>query len=117
MVASGGEVGTVRLWDAATGAPRGEPLTGHRGSVNAVAFGTVEGRAVVASGGDDGTVRVWETTSGAELAVPVLDPAQAVVVVPGGLVVGAGSAVVAVDVHGLYPLRGKPVTRCRLLAL
>ena len=30
LVASGSHDKTVRLWDAATGAPRGEPLEGHR---------------------------------------------------------------------------------------
>src|SRR3712207_8468547 len=29
---------TVRLWDAASGKPRGEPLTGHTEAVEAVAF-------------------------------------------------------------------------------
>jgi hypothetical protein len=34
---------TVRRWDAATGAAIGEPLTGHRGSVQAVAACIAEG--------------------------------------------------------------------------
>ena len=35
---------TVRLWDAATGHPVGDPLTGHTGAVSAVAFGPPDGR-------------------------------------------------------------------------
>ena len=38
-LASGGEDGTVRLWDVATHRPIGDPLTGHAGSVSSVAFG------------------------------------------------------------------------------
>ncbi|MCL2781887.1 MAG: hypothetical protein FWD74_10475, partial [Actinomycetia bacterium] len=58
VLASGGDDGTVRLWDPATREPVGEPLTGHNGAVRAVAFGTAGGRPVLASGGDDGTVRL-----------------------------------------------------------
>ena len=54
---SGGEDGTVRVWDlAGTAAPR--VLTGHDGDVEAVAV-SADGRTAV-SGGDDGTVRVWD---------------------------------------------------------
>jgi WD40 repeat protein len=38
LVASGSDDGTVRLWDAATGAPHGEPLEGHSDQVRSVAF-------------------------------------------------------------------------------
>jgi WD40 repeat protein len=57
-LASGGDDGTVRLWDAATGAPRGVPLRGHGGGVGAVCF-SPDGRTL-ASGGYDGTVRLWD---------------------------------------------------------
>src|SRR5271156_5837930 len=58
LVASGSNDRTVRLWEAATGAPHGEPLKGHSGSVNSVAF-SPDGR-LVASGSSDNTVRLWE---------------------------------------------------------
>jgi WD40 repeat protein len=38
LIASGSGDETVRLWDAATGVPRGEPLKGHSGGVYSVAF-------------------------------------------------------------------------------
>jgi len=60
----------VRVWDLATGAPVGGPLTGHDGRVLAVAAAELDGRPVVISGSDDRTVRVWDLATG----TPVGDP-------------------------------------------
>ena len=71
LLATGSGDGTVRLWDPATGAPVGDPLTGHTGRVTAVAFGPLpDGRVLLATGGRDGTVRLWDPVTGA----PVGDP-------------------------------------------
>jgi WD40 repeat protein len=71
LLASGGEDGTVRLWDPATGAPAGDPLRGHIDSVTSVAFGMDRhGRRLLASAGEDQTVRLWDPATGA----PVGDP-------------------------------------------
>jgi WD40 repeat protein len=59
LVISASSDGTVRLWDALQGQPRGKLLEGHSGSVNAVALGDVDGVPVVVSGGADNSVRLW----------------------------------------------------------
>ena len=61
-IASGSYDKTVRVWDAATGQPVGQPLTGHTGSVHGVAFSPDGTR--IASGSDDNTVRVWDAATG-----------------------------------------------------
>ncbi len=45
------------------------PVSGHGGSVHAVALGRAGDRDVVVAGGADGAVRLWDMVSGAELAV------------------------------------------------
>lgn len=62
MLASGGDDGTIRLWDLATGRPLGAPLKSHTGVVTKVAF-TPDGR-VLASEGNDGAVRLWDPSTG-----------------------------------------------------
>ena len=57
-LASGSDDHTVRLWDAATGQPVGQPLAGHDDAVTSVAFSPDGTR--LASGSDDNTVRLWD---------------------------------------------------------
>ncbi|HEU0089615.1 MAG TPA: hypothetical protein VFQ77_18550, partial [Pseudonocardiaceae bacterium] len=59
---SGGDDGSVRVWDAATGAPVHQ-LSGHTGAVWSVAY-SPDGTHLL-SGGDDGSVRVWDAATGA----------------------------------------------------
>jgi WD40 repeat protein len=61
LAASGGEDGTVRLWDVGSEQLLAT-LQGHTGAVWAVAL-SGDGR-LVASGGVDGTVRLWDPQRG-----------------------------------------------------
>jgi WD40 repeat protein len=54
---TGGDDGTVRVWDAETGVEK-LTLKGHTGPVTSVAI-SGNGKRLI-SGGDDGTVRVWD---------------------------------------------------------
>src|SRR5258705_4419398 len=61
-IAAGVADNTVRLWDASTGKPIGQPLRGHDGMVTGVAFSPDGTR--LASGSVDQTVRLWDVTTG-----------------------------------------------------
>ena len=63
VAVTGGQDGTVRVWDLRAGAARGEPLRGHTGTVSAVAVGEVDGTPAVASGDDNGSIMIWLLTS------------------------------------------------------
>ena len=57
-LASAGGDGTVRLWNADTGQPIGDPLTGHTDAVVSVAFSPDGLR--LSSVSDDNTLRLWD---------------------------------------------------------
>ncbi|MEO8498913.1 MAG: hypothetical protein ABI614_27945, partial [Planctomycetota bacterium] len=57
----------ARLWDAKTGAPRGEPMK-QEGSVSAVAF-SPNGDTVL-TGSQDNTARLWDAKTGAPRGAP-----------------------------------------------
>ena len=91
-IVSGGADKTVRLWDAGTGQPLGEPLTGHAGRLSAVAI-SPDGKRI-ASGGADKTVRLWDAGTGQPLGEPLTGHAGTVASVafsPDGTRVVSGS--------------------------
>ncbi|SOB89039.1 hypothetical protein [Streptomyces sp. 1331.2] len=63
VVVTGGDDGTVCLWDLATGDPVGEPMADHTGPVYAVATADLDGRPVALSAGTDQDVRIWDLTT------------------------------------------------------
>jgi WD40 repeat protein len=96
-IVSGSVDETVRLWDAQTGQPVGQPLQGHTGSVNSVAFSPDSRR--IASGGDDKTVRLWDAQTGQPIGQPLqghTDVVSSVAFSPDGkrLVSGSGDKTV-----------------------
>ncbi|NED55663.1 hypothetical protein G3I24_32865, partial [Micromonospora aurantiaca] len=70
-LATGSDDKTVRFWDAATGKPLGQPLTGHTGAVETIAF-SPHGKTL-ATGGEDETVRLWDVATRAPIGTPLAD--------------------------------------------
>src|SRR5262249_17834784 len=76
--------GTARIWDAATGPPRGAPLRHERlvpgspDSVLSVAFAP-DGRTVL-TGGHDFAARLWDAATGRPLGPPLRHPSAVLVV-------------------------------------
>jgi len=92
-LASGGQDGTVRLWDPITGQQIGQPLTGHEGLVIKVAF-SPDG-ATLASASDDGTVRLWDPATGQQIGQPLTGhegPVIEVAFSPGGATLASAGA-------------------------
>ncbi|GGV01522.1 hypothetical protein GCM10010211_81030 [Streptomyces albospinus] len=79
LLASAGRDGAVRIWDSATGAQVGVPLTGHQDSgwghqgtvTDVAAFPGPDGRTRLATCGNDGTVRIWDPATGAPVGKPL----------------------------------------------
>lgn len=71
VLASAGNDGSVRVWDARTGDPVGSPIAGHDGHVWTVAFARLRGQVVVVSGGKDGTVRLFDPLTGEPVGSPM----------------------------------------------
>jgi WD40 repeat protein len=90
-IASASPDDTVRLWDAATGQPIGQPLR-HDGAVTSVAF-SPDGTHL-ASGSLDNTVRLWDVTNGQPIGNPIQhdDAVTRVAFSPDGTRIASGGA-------------------------
>jgi WD40 repeat protein/transcriptional regulator with XRE-family HTH domain len=74
LVVTGGDDGTARIWDPATGQQVGEPLRGHVGHVYGVCAlrgQPPDGRTLIATGGIDGTARIWDPATGQQVGEPL----------------------------------------------
>lgn len=91
-VLTGGEDGTARLWDAATGGARGQPLR-HDRPVLSMAF-SADGKSIV-TGSYDKTARVWDVAGCRQrgLDLPHLGRVHAVAFRYDGRFVATGSAI------------------------
>jgi WD40 repeat protein len=105
VIVSGSRDQTVRVWDLASGAPIGKPLSGHTGAVRAVAAGELAGCPVIVSGGDDGTLRVWDSAGS---LLSVVDVGRGV----GALAMRSPTVVVGADA-GIMALKFPEATRVR----
>jgi WD40 repeat protein/tRNA A-37 threonylcarbamoyl transferase component Bud32 len=97
-VLTGGEDGTARIWDAATGAARGEPLR-HEGPILSLAYSR-DGKMIV-TGSYDGTARIWDAATCRQLGSDLrhLGRVYAVAIRFDGRFVVTGSAVEERDVR------------------
>ncbi|PSN16110.1 hypothetical protein C7293_04025 [filamentous cyanobacterium CCT1] len=75
-IASGSADNTVRLWDAKTGQPVGQPLTGHQSVIWSVAFSPDNSRIV--SGSADNTIRIWDAKTGQPIGQPLIGHQDAI---------------------------------------
>jgi WD40 repeat protein len=69
-IISGSYDNTIRIWDAETGAPVGDPLVGHTYGVRSVAY-SPDGQHII-SGSGHGTIRIWNAETGAPVGKPLV---------------------------------------------
>jgi WD40 repeat protein len=104
--------GEVRLWEASSGQPIGQVLTGHTNWVRSVAF-SPDSR-MLASGSEDNTITLWDVVTGQPIGQPLNGHTNAVLSVafsPDGRTLASGSyrTIILWDLTAHQPL-GQPLT-------
>lgn len=61
----------LQVWGLDTGVPLGAPISGHPGSVTALACAEVDGRTVAVTGASDGVIRRWDLAAGRQIGDPI----------------------------------------------
>jgi KAP family P-loop domain/WD domain, G-beta repeat len=75
LIISGSTDRTVRRWDATTGQPVGDPLTGHTSAVWSVTTATLpDGRTLIISGSADWTLVLWPVRPTGQVVGEVTPP-------------------------------------------
>ncbi|MFI6288654.1 hypothetical protein ACIBCM_28575 [Streptomyces sp. NPDC051018] len=99
LALTGGADRTIRVWDALSGEPDGEPLTGHSDAVGRLTAGRFAGVPAVFSIGADATLRTWDLRGRRPLAVLDLPSAAHDLVwsSPGRIAVGLGRDLVVLE--------------------
>jgi WD40 repeat protein len=103
-IISGDSDGTLRLWDANTGQPIGDRLTGHSGGVSSVAFSPDSARIVAGSSGTGsgvGILRLWDAKTGQPVGASLQGISGVVTSVAFS---NSGSLIVSGDSHGTLRL-------------
>jgi WD40 repeat protein len=115
-IVSGSSDGTVRVWNAATGAEQ-HKMTGHKDTVFSVAF-SPNGKTIV-SGSQDHTVRVWDVATGVEQhkITGHEDPVFSVAFSPDGKTIVSGSNDRTVRVWDAVTVFLSPWLLCHVLAI
>ena len=112
-LASADRRGTIRLWDAATGRPRGEPLIGHAGWICSVVY-SPDGQTLASMGRDE-TIRLWDAATGQPRGEPLIGHAGwicSVVFSPDGKTLASASEDKTIRLWDAATgrLRGEPLT-------
>ena len=91
LLATGGNDGQVKLWDAATGTPLARSIIAHSAPVTGLAFSPDGSRLF--SGSLDKTIRAWQVGDGTALGgINTPAPVNAMAIVSEGAQIAAGGA-------------------------
>ncbi|CAE6441989.1 unnamed protein product [Rhizoctonia solani] len=91
-VSSGSRDKTVRIWDAYSSSPIGEPLRGHRDWVRSISYSPPGN--VIASGSGDKTIHIWDTNTGRQMGEPMVGDHSfhSIAFSPGAKLIASGCA-------------------------